>query len=197
MVIFSLSQRTAWECQCSMIQAKNIASTNMIRREDIIQVRLESKLHGSLPTCNCNKPAEEEYTVHISDSYFAEMGIYVKADKKNCNTKIKLLNITVHNSSTFALHISGMEFITMQDTTFIYTNQNTGILIEDSNITTFGICHFIHNTGYKSIITLFRSTISFYGHVKFVANKVQGIAVIVMKNSCNNEISTNSRARGK
>ena len=29
-----------WECQCSMIQAKNIASTNinMIRREDIIQV---------------------------------------------------------------------------------------------------------------------------------------------------------------
>ena len=111
------------------------------------------------------------------------MGIRVNANKKNCNTRIKLHNITVQNSSTFALHISGMESIRMQDTNFIYTNQNTGILIEDSNITASGRCSFSHNTGYKSIISIFRSTITFYGHVKFIENKVQGIAVIIAKKS--------------
>ena len=133
-----------WECQCSMVQAKNIASTNMIRREDIIQVCLKSKLHGSSQTCNCTKPAEEEYTMSISDSYFTGMGIQVDANINNCYTRIKLQNITVQNSTATALHISKMKSIEMQDMNFTYT---AGMLIEDSNITAFGRCQFIHNTG--------------------------------------------------
>ena len=174
-----------WECNCSTIQAKKITSNNKVEREDKAQVRLRSIsfTKKNIASCKCPKPAEEEYTVQISDSYFAGAGMHVSVDTKNCNTRIKLQNITVHNSTTFALHISGMESIRMQDTNFIYTNQNTGILIEDSNITASGRCSFMHNTGYKSIVSLFRSTLSFYGHVKFIANKVQGIAVIVMNNS--------------
>ena len=174
-----------WECNCSTIQAKKITSNNKVEREDKAQVHLRSIsfTKKNIASCKCPKPAEEEYTVQISDSYFAGAGMHVSVDTKNCNTRIKLQNITVHNSTTFALHISGMESIRMQDTNFIYTNQNTGILIEDSNITASGRCSFMHNTGYKSIVSLFRSTLSFYGHVKFIANKVQGIAVIVMNNS--------------
>ena len=172
-----------WECQCSMIQVKNIASTNMIRRKDRMQVRLESKLHGSLPTCKCTKPAEEEYTVSISDSYFAGMGIRVDANIIYCYTRIKLQNITVQHSTAFALHISKMKSIKMKDMNFTYTNQSTGILIEDSNIIASGRCQFIHNTGYTSIVSLFRSTISFHGDVKFIDNKVQGVAVIIVNNS--------------
>ena len=169
-----------WECQCSMIQAKNIVSTNMIRREDIIQVRLESKLHGSLPTCDCTKPAEEEYIMSISDSYFAGMGIQVDANMNNCYTRIKLQNITVQNSTALALHISKMKSIKMQDMNFTHA---AGIKIEDSNITAFGRCQFIHNTGDTSIAAFFRSTISFHGDVKFIKNKVQGVAVITADNS--------------
>ena len=173
-----------WECQCSVIQAKNITSTNMIRREDKIQVHLESKAHGSLPTCNCTKPAEKEYTVSISDSYFVGVGIRVYADINYiyCYTRIKLQNITVQNSTAFALHISGMKSIKIQDMTFTYT---TGISIEDSNIIASGRCQFIHNTGHakRGIAAFYRSTISFHGDIKFIENKVHGLAVITAYNS--------------
>ena len=172
-----------WECQCSTIQVKNIRSTNIIRRKDKIQVRLESRLDGSSPTCKCTKPDEEEYTVSISDSYFEGVGIRVDANINHCHTRTKVQNITVQNSTAFALHISGMKSIKMRDMNFTYTNQSTGILIEDSNITASGRCQFICNTGYTSIVSLFRSTISFHGDVKFIENKVQGIAVIIANNS--------------
>ena len=169
-----------WECQCSMIQVKNITSTNIIRRKDKILVRLESRLHGSLPICKCTKPTEEEYTVSISDSYFAGVGIRVDTNYKYCYARTKLQNITVQDSTAQALHITRMKFIKMQDMNFTNT---TGIRIEDSNIIASGRCQFIHNTENTSIAGFFRSTISFHGNVKFIENKVQDIAVIIAKNS--------------
>ena len=168
-----------WECSCSMIQVKNITSTNMIRRMDEILVRLESRLNSSLP-CKCTKPGEEEYTVSISDSYFAGVGIRVDTNYKYCYARIKLQNITVQDSTAQALHITGMKSIKVKDMKFTNT---TGIRIEDSNIIASGRCQFIHNTGNMSIAGFFRSIISFHGDVEFIENMVQRIAVIIANNS--------------
>ena len=170
-----------WKCPCSMIQVKNIFSTNMISREDEIRVRLKSRLHGSPPTCKCTKPGEEEYTVSISDSYFAGVGIQVETNYKYyCYARIKLWNITVQDSTAQALHISRIKSIKIQDMNFTNT---TGIRIEDSNVIASGRCQFIHNTESMSIAGFFRSTVSFHGDAKFIENMVQEIAVIIAYNS--------------
>ena len=57
-----------WECQCSVIQGKRIASINMVEKKDKTGIDLNPKT--SSDPCNCSKPAEEEYTVQLSDSYF-------------------------------------------------------------------------------------------------------------------------------
>ena len=170
-----------WKCPCSMIQVKNIFSTNMISREDEIRVHLKSRLHGSSPTCKCTKPGEEEYTVSISDSYFAGVGIQVETNYKYyCYARIKLWNITVQDSTAQALHISRIKSIKIQDMNFTNT---TGIRIEDSDVIASGRCQFIHNTGNMSIAGFFRSIISFHGDVEFIENMVQRIAVIIANNS--------------
>ena len=178
-----------WKCQCSVIRAKQIASANT-EEKDTTQIYLKSKLLGSLPTCKCTKPVEEEYTLYISDSHFVGVGMQVGTNTNYCDTRIKLQNITVQNSilrvvkttSIHAIHLSNMKFVEMQDINFIY-NDGTGILIHHSNVTATGRCHLMYNTGHTSIISIFSSYISFHAHVKITENKVQGVAVILANNS--------------
>ena len=107
-----------WECQCSIIQAKQITSANKVKWEDTTRIHLHSD--STLPTCNCSK--EEEYTVKISDSYFEGVGILVDTDSKYCTAQIKMHNITVQNSSTFPLRIGKMKSIELQDVKFAYNH---------------------------------------------------------------------------
>ena len=185
-----------WEYNCSVIRAKQVTSTNIIERKDKAQVRLKpikkpiacfTKYYSfrnrniSFTDCKCPKPAEEEYAVHISDSYFAGTGIHVNADTKHCDTRIKLQNITVYNSSE--LRISAMKSIVIQDVNF---NQSGGLglgggmLIDDSSITASGRCYFVQM---QTVFRLFRSIISFTGDVKFIENRVQMATVLLLNNS--------------
>ena len=167
-----------WECQCSIIQAKQITSANKVKWKDTTRIHLHSD--STLPTCNCSK--EEEYTVKISDSYFEGVGILVDTDSKYCDAQIKLHNITVQNSSTFPLCIGKMKSIELQDVKFAY-NHYKEILSYNSNIKASGRCHFMNNTGQKGIVLLTESTISFdrESDVKFNENKVQ-LAVVILAN---------------
>ena len=58
-------------CHCSMIRVKQIKTTNFMEKMDRTQVRLRST-SGNI--CKCSKLGEEEYTLHISDSYFVGAG---------------------------------------------------------------------------------------------------------------------------
>ena len=61
--------------------------------------------------------------MHISDSYFVRVGIYVETYSlnNNCDTRTKLKNITVQNSTAHALYISNMKSIELHDVYFTYT----------------------------------------------------------------------------
>ena len=166
-----------WECQCSLFQVKQVTNTNTVEKNDKTQLRLNSisKKSALLAGCKCSKPAEEENIVQISDSYFEGVRIRIDADTKNCDIRIRLQNITVLNN---ILHISGMMSIEIQD-----MNQSTGMLIDDSNITVSGRCHFVHTHNiYTRIVSLFRSNISFYD-VQFIGNRVEQDTVLLGNNS--------------
>ena len=64
-----------WVCHCSTIHVTQIASTG---NHNILAVRLKTGGSPS-PTCNCSEPAEDEYTVYISDIHFVGMCIHVRA----------------------------------------------------------------------------------------------------------------------
>jgi len=169
-----------WECQCSLIQVKQIANTNTGEENDTTQLRLESinKKSANTADCECSKPAEEENIVQISDSYFEGVDIRIDADTKYCDIRIKLQNITVHNN---ILHILGMRSIEIQGINF---NQSTEMSISDSKITFSGRCCFtyIQSKYRKRIVSLFRSNIFFYD-VEFIGNKVQEDTVMLVDNS--------------
>ena len=168
-----------WECNCSVIQAKQIASTNAVKDKAYVQLMSIKKTNNPLTSCKCPKPAEEEYTVHISDSFFEGVGVRVNTDTKDCNTRIKLQNITMHNNSV--LHISAMKSIIIQDINF---NHSRGMSIDDGTITASGGCYFTQmQTAIRSVVSLFRSTISFTGGVKFIENRVQKATVLLLNNS--------------
>ena len=121
-----------WECRCSVIQAKQITSTNIfnkttLQRVDTTQIYLKSS--RSQCWCTCSKPAEEKYIVHISDSYFVGVGVWVYKDYSyvqwDFNSKIKLQNITVKNCTTYsALYISAMDSIEMDSMNFTHNHEN-------------------------------------------------------------------------
>ena len=166
-----------WECHCSQIQVKQITSTNIVEEGDKLQVYI-SKTSNNLASCNCLKPAEEEYTVNISNGCFVGVGILL-VNANHCDTRIKLQNITVQNSSL--IHVSGMKSIEIQDIIF---NQSTVMSIENSNITVSGRCFFMHmHNEYTSTVYVFRSTICFHGDIKFIENEVKRAAIILANNS--------------
>ena len=177
-----------WECHCSVIQAKQIASTNIVQMRDKARVRLQSKSSSdTLHTCNCSKPDEEKYTVYISDSNFVGMGIYVDTYSlhNDCNSRIKLQNITVQNSTMPALQTSKMKSIEMQDMNFSY-NQHYALLLYHSNIKASGRCYFINNTKHTGTVYLgYKSSLSFdrESDVKFIGNKVEWANVILTSKS--------------
>ena len=165
-----------WECQCSLIQVKQVANTNKLEVNDRTQLRLQSisKKSAHIAGCKCSKPAEDENIVQISDSYFEGVDIQIDADTKYCDIRIKLQNITVQNS---VLHISGMRSIEIQDM------QSKGMSIVDGNITVSGRCCFMHiHNKYLSIVSLFRSIITFYD-VKIIDNKVQQWDTVLLVNN--------------
>ena len=169
-----------WEQHCSVIRARQIVSTNKAEEEDTAQIHLKSNPSGHiLHTINCSKPAE---MVHISDSYFVGVGIFVDAKTKDCDSEIVLRNITVLNSSVHALKISRMKCIKLQDVKFACNSQN-GILIYNSNVTVSGRCFFMNNTGHTGILYLYNSTMSFTEYVIFIGNQVEWAIVIVAKQS--------------
>lgn len=173
-----------WECYCSVIQAKLIANTNLVQMRDRTYIRLQSMSSSdTLHTCNCSKPVEEEYTVHISDSYFVRVGIYVETYSlhNDCDTRIKLKNITVQNSTACALYISNMKSIELQDVYFTY-NHHYGLSLYHSNIKASGRRYFINNTRHTGTVYLdYKSTVSFdrESDVKFIGNKVKWANVIL------------------
>ena len=165
-----------WMCHCSVFQATQIAGTG---NKNTLAVKLNTG--GSpLPSCNCSEPAEEEYTVHISDSWFVGMGITVTSFVDNCDARIKLENITVQNTDSTALLIIRMLSIMLQDVSISYSR---GIKITKSNITIHGTFLFKHNIRVISIVLLRSSVTSFHGVVKFVENKAKYGAVILAINS--------------
>ena len=168
-----------WECQCSLVQVKQVANTNTGEENDRTQLHLQSinKKSANTAGCKCSKPAEEENIVQISDSYFERVDLQMDADTKYCDIRIKLRNITVQNN---LLRISGMRSVEIQD---MNSSQSPEMVIDDSNITVSRKCHFMHiHNKYKSIISLFRSNISFYD-VKIIDNKVQQDTVLLVNNS--------------
>ena len=169
---------TNWECPSSVIQAKNIISTNIEKTHDKTWLYLQymSKKRGSLPRCKFVKTAEQKYRVHISDSHFDGMIIRVNTNVKYCDARIKLQNITTQDT---LFHISKMKNIEMQDV----IGQRSGMSADDSNITTFGSCYFMHvRNKQRSLVSLFRSNISFH-NVKFIDNKVHQDTVLLGNNS--------------
>ena len=169
-----------WEHHCSVIQARQITSTNTAEEEDTAQIHLKSNPSGHiLHTINCSIPAE---MVHISDSYFVGVGIFVDAKTKDCDSEIVLRNITVQNSSIHAMRISRMKSIKLQDVKFACNSQN-GILIYNSNVTVSGKCFFMNNTGHTGILYLYKSAMSFTEYVIFIRNQVEWAIVIVAKKS--------------
>ena len=169
-----------WEHHCSAIQAKQITSTNIAEEEDTAEIHLKSNASGDiLHKFNCSIPAE---MVHISDSYFVGVGLFVNAEKNNCDRRITLKNITVLNSSIHALRILGLKSIKLQDVQFANNNQK-GISILKSNVTVSGRCYFINNTGHTGILYLYKSTMLFNEYVIFSGNRVQWAIVIVARNS--------------
>ena len=169
-----------WEHHCSAIQAKQITSTNIAEKEDTAEIHLKSNASGDiLHKFNCSIPAE---MIHISDSYFVGVGLFVNAEKNKCGRGITLRNITVLNSSIHALRISGLKSIKLQDMEFTNNNPN-GIVIHSSNVTVSGRCYFINNTGHTGILHLYKGTMSFNEYVIFIGNKVQWAIVIVARKS--------------
>ena len=174
-----------WACHCSVIQVKQIASASTVNIRDITRIYLHSNAasDGTLPTCNCSK--QGEYTVHISEGYFDRVGILVETGSEYCDARIKLKNITVHNSTTVhALFIRGMKSIEFLNVKFTYNhNKETVLKIHDSNITASGRCHFINNTGHRGVAFLYESNIFFCreSDVKFSENKAQ-LATVILAN---------------
>ena len=165
-----------WECQCSMIQGKKIASINMVEEKDKTGIYLKPKT--SSDTCNCSKPAEEEYTVQLSDSYFVGVGIDLGANEALCDARVKLQNLTVQNITQLKSYIFRMTSIELEDVKFAYNEHKLYFFL--SNITFLGRCHFINNTGYPCILYLARSNISFHGDVTFIGNKAKWATIILV-----------------
>ena len=168
-----------WECQCSMIQGNKIASTNIVEEKDKTSIYLKPKMSNN--TCNCSKPAEEEYAVHISDSYFVGVGIDVVTIERLCDARVKLQNVTMQNTTKQKFYIIGMTSIELEDVKFTYNEYKLYLIL--SNIKFFGRCHFINNTGYPSIVYLKKSNILFHGDVKFIGNKAKWATVILVSYS--------------
>ena len=100
-----------------MIQLTQIASTGI---HNELTVRLNTGGSPS-PTCNCSEPAEDEYTVYISDIHFVGMCVHVRAGEptkaaiETSDAMIKLQNVTVQNTSeSVAFSIMRMLSIIMQ-----------------------------------------------------------------------------------
>ena len=157
-----------WMCHCSVIQAKQIATFNTAGSYDVVRILL---LYGnsSLHTSTCL--SEEDYMVHISESHFVGTRLWVESNKKYCDAKIKLQNITIQNCTRLGtLYIKRMLSIELQDVRFIY-NRLRGVVASNSNITLYGSNSFIHNIG-KYILLTVKTIICFHGNTKFVGNKV-------------------------
>ena len=88
-----------WECQCSLIQVKQVTNTNTVEK-DKTQLYLQSisKKSHRIAGCKCSKPAEEENIVQISDSHFEGVGIRMDADKKYCDIRNSLVCLLNHSS---------------------------------------------------------------------------------------------------
>ena len=115
-----------WACHCSVIQVKQIASASTVNKEDKTRIYLNSTAasDSTLPTCNCSKKGE--YTVYISEGYFDRVGILVETDSEYCDARIKLKNITWHNSTAVhALFIRGMKSIELLNVEFTYNKQQS------------------------------------------------------------------------
>ena len=174
-----------WACHCSMIQVKQMVSVSMVNIRDITRIYLNSNTasDSTLPTCNCSK--QGEYAVHISEGYFDRVGITMETYSEYCDARIKLQNITVHNSTTVhALFIRGMKSIQLPNVKFTYNyNKESVLRIHDSNIKASGRCHFINNTGHIGVVFLYQSNIFFCreSDVKFSENKAQ-LATVILAN---------------
>ena len=104
-------------CQCSVIQAKQITTTNTQGGYDKALILLKYG-NSSLHTSTC--ASEKDYMVHISESQFVGTIITVRSDKKYCKAKIKLQNITIQNCSrnTNTLYILRMLSIELKNIKF-------------------------------------------------------------------------------
>ena len=177
-----------WACYCSSIQAKEITSVNIFNkttlpRGDITEIDLEYRGYRK---CTCSTPAEEKYIVHILESYFVGVSIWMRRSKKyvwHANTKIKFQNITVKNCTAYpAMYISDIEYIEMDNMTFTHNHENE-ISLYHTYIVASGRCCFVNNTGVAGILYVSESRIFFNGEVEFIGNKAQGATVILARES--------------
>ena len=160
-----------WVCRCSVIQAKQITSTNTQGGYDAAHIFLNygnSSLHIS--TCG----SEKDYMVHISESQFVGTNLLVWSDKKYCNAKIKLQNIAIQNCTrgTNTLYIKKMFSIKLKNIKFSGNFVKRGMITSNSNVSVYGNNYFYHNTGDYILFSL-RSIVSIYGNIKFISNKVK------------------------
>ena len=171
-----------WLCHCSLIQAKHIATTNTPGKYDVLKVHTnygDNHLHN----CTCPSETVKHYMVHISDSHFVGMEIWVQSNKQYGGARLFLQNITMQNCTQPklpALLIKRLWFIDLQDIKII--NCSRGMLASNSNITVHGTNYFHCNTG-NDVFLLVRSVISFHGATKFSDNKVKFGSTVVSLNS--------------
>ena len=78
-----------WKCHCSVIQAKQITSTNTPRRYDVAKIQLHYG-NSSLHTCTCQTETAEDYIVNISNSQFWGTGLSLESDEKHGDARVKL-----------------------------------------------------------------------------------------------------------
>ena len=78
---FTIKKR---ECRCSVIQAKQITCTNIFNKTTLPSrdtTKISLKASGGSQRCTCLKLVEEKYVVHILESYFLGVGMWVHRSK--------------------------------------------------------------------------------------------------------------------
>ena len=156
-----------WMCHCSVVQAKQIATFNTAGLHDVLRILLHYG-NSSLHTSTCL--SEEDYMVHISKSHFVGTRLWVESNRKYCDAKIKLQNITIQNCTRLAaLYIKRMLSIEVKDMRFTH-NFIKGVVASNSNITLYGSNFFNYNVGNYILLTV-KTVIYFHGNKKFVGNK--------------------------
>ena len=172
-----------WMCQCSVIQAKQITTTNTQGGYDVAHIFLK---YGNSSSHTSTCASEKYYMVHISESQFVGTIIWMRSDKKYCNAKIKLQNITIQNCThgTNTLYILGMSSIKLKNIKLSENFLKRGMVTSNRHVSVYGNNYFYHNTGHYISFSL-RSIVSIYGNIKFISNKVKWKwgGTVVLRNS--------------